>query len=125
MMITYHFKPWASLLGAIIAASLSILLVLIFPSLKQTWLLRSFWGGLSALGMFSAAIASFAALAIGNNLSRMTAEVAGVSAGYTISLLFLRSDLSLLGWFLATIAYAFPAYFVYHVFCDAIGTPPD
>lgn len=124
-MITFHFKPHASLLGAIIAVLVAVLLVSIFPSLKQTWVLEPFWGGLCALGIMAAAVSAFSAMVIFNNLSRVTTEVAGVIAGYVISFLYLRSDFSLLGWLLGTIAYGFAAYFVYHFCCDAVGKSPD
>ena len=123
-MITFQFKPHAAIVGAFIGGLLAIIVISLFPSLKETWMLKPFWGGLCALGMIAAAIASFAAIAIFNNLSRMTSEVAGVSAGYVVSIVYLWSELTVMGWVLGTIAYAFAAYFVYHSLCDIVGKRP-
>lgn len=124
-MMTFEFRLHAAVVGALIGGLLAVVVVSVFPSLKKTWMLKPFWGGLCALGMIAAAIASFAAIAIFNNLSRMTSELAGVSAGYVVSGVYLRSEFTVLGWILGTIAYAFAAYFVYHSLCDVVGKTPD
>jgi len=82
------FHPLAVLLAALASAGVTELLVLFFPSLRTTWLLKQFWGGLLPVALIAALAASVCGLGISlahRRVSWWTCVVAAIATGIGLS----------------------------------------